>query len=78
MKHLNYNEFTKLMENRGETAVVTDECIYVFTGISDHAVCIQISFRLKEEYQIGETGFYVKFDRVVTLTEAQCMYMSLE
>ena len=77
MKHLSYNEFTKLMENKGETTVVTNECIYTFTGISEHNVCVQIAFKLNELNQIGETGFYVRFDRVVTTTEAQCMYMSL-
>ena len=78
MKHLNYYEFTELMKNRGKTAVYTDECIYEFTGITEYSVCIQISFKLNKLYQIGKTRIFVKFDRVVTLIEAQSMYMSLK
>lgn len=40
MTHLSYDEFTKLMEDKGETTVVTDECIYTFTDMSKHTVCI--------------------------------------
>ena len=78
MKHLNYDEFTELMENKGNVSVVTNDGVYEFTGISKYKVCIELSFRLKDEYKIGETGYYIRLNNVVTTTEAQSMYMSLK